>query len=113
MLRHSQTAVIARNEKCSGTFASEPFEAGWAQEAVAFITILDSNAKPATVSGLATIEVSPDGLRWTSGGTTFDVLPGRDQVSMGRIAHFGNWLRLVIELPPQVEAKIIVTLHLK
>jgi hypothetical protein len=113
MLRHSETAVIARNEKCSGRFETEPFEAGWAEQAIAFVTTLDSTAKSVAVAGMATIQVSPDGLRWTDEGTAFAIGLEPNKVSMARVAHFGNWLRLVIELPPTIEATLIVTLHLK
>jgi hypothetical protein len=63
MIRESQTAVIARNERWSGAAATEPYEAGWATEAVIFIRAL---ADAPGLAGMAHVEISPDGMRWVS-----------------------------------------------
>lgn len=110
MLRESQTAVVARNETWTGTVATEPYEAGWAVEAVIFVRALeDAVGTP----GTARIEFSPDGMRWIAEGTTF-ALPGkRDDTTVARVHHFGNWLRVAADLGDGVSLKVIVTFQLK
>ena len=36
-----------------------------------------------------------------------------EQDSCARITHFGNWLRMVTELPADMAMKVLVTVHLK
>lgn len=112
MLRHSHTAVIARNEVWTGSAATEPYEAGWAQEAAVFITSLSSSG---LVEGnrAARVQISPDGMRWIDEGSALDVPAQADGVSAARIRHFGNWLRVVSNMPGASRAAVVVTLHLK
>ena len=42
MLPHNATAVVARNETWTGKSASEPYECGWAREAIVFLRALDA-----------------------------------------------------------------------
>lgn len=110
MLRESQAAVIARNETWSGSAATEPHEAGWAGEAIIFVRALeDAKGDP----GSASVQLSPDGMRWVAEGTTFKLPKRRDEVTFARIAHFGTWLRIAAELPEGASVKVLVTLHLK
>jgi hypothetical protein len=110
MLNESQTAVIARNESWSGTSATEPYEVGWAREAVIFVRALkDATGAP----GQARVEISPDGMRWTDEGSTFALPVRTDEIGVARIAHFGNWLRISADLPAGAELTVLVTLHLK
>ena len=39
-MRRSYTAVVARNEPLAGEWATEPYEAGWATEALFFVRLL-------------------------------------------------------------------------
>jgi hypothetical protein len=110
MIRESQVAVIARNERWSGTAATEPYEAGWAGEAVFFVRAL---ADAPGADGTARVEISPDGMRWVSEGTTFSLPKRRDEVTFARVAHFGNWLRIACDLADNTELTVLVTLHLK
>ncbi len=64
MLPESQTAVVARNETWTGQAATEPYEAGWAREAIIFVRAL----KAAGAAGRAHVELSPDGMNWVGGG---------------------------------------------
>ncbi len=110
MLRESTTAVVARGDVWRGASATEPFEAGWASEAVIFVRAL----KPPTgAMPLAHVEMSPDGMRWMPEGTTFQMPAERDGIAMVRIAHFGNWLRVATDLPDGAETTVLVTIHLK
>ncbi|MCZ6631820.1 MAG: hypothetical protein O7G87_00315 [bacterium] len=40
LLRKSHTAVMERNQIWSGSFETEPYEAGWASEAIFFVRTL-------------------------------------------------------------------------
>lgn len=117
-LRESHVAVIARNETWSaGAAATEPYEAGWASEAVIFVRALEDASGPpggdAGVAGTARVEISPDGMHWVAEGTTFD-LPGRKNgIGVARIGRFGHWLRVAAELPAGVAVKVLVTMQLK
>lgn len=110
MLRESQTAIVARNERWTGRVATEPYEAGWASEAVLFVRAL---AKGKGKPGRARVEISPDGMRWVPEGTSFPLPTRADEVTFARVAHFGNWLRITAALPKGAELTVLVTYHLK
>ncbi len=110
MLTESVTAVVARNETWAGQSACEPYEAGWAREAVIFVRALkDAKGAP----GEARIEISPDGMRWIPEGATFPLPTKTDGIGVARVRHFGNWLRVAADLPSGAEVTVLVTLHLK
>ncbi len=110
MLRESLTAVIARNETWTGASATEPYEAGWATEAVFFVRALKAGkGAPAQ----AHVEISPDGMRWIREGTSLALPTAIDDLAVARVRHFGNWLRLASDLPGDAEATVLVSLHLK
>ncbi|WP_369062102.1 hypothetical protein ABOZ73_07800 [Caulobacter sp. 73W] len=111
MLRESQTAVVARNETWTGSCATEPFEAGWAQEAIFFVRALKAGTGQACQ---AHVEISPDGMRWVREGGVVELpVQDGDGVAFVRVAHFGNWLRLAADLPHDASRTLLVTLHLK
>jgi hypothetical protein len=110
MLPENFTAVVSRNECWRGEAASEPYEAGWAREAIFFVRALKEPVGPPTT---AWIEVSPDGMRWLREGTEFPMPDKRDGVAMARLAHFGNWLRVAAHFDDGAECTVLVTLHLK
>ena len=74
MIRHSLSAVVARNEPWSGKIATEPYEAGWAEEAVFFVRALSASKVPSSVK--ARVQISPDGMNWVDEGTRF-AMPSR------------------------------------
>jgi len=110
MIRRSHTAIVERNVRWTGAFASEPYEAAWASEAVFFIRTLE----PAKLHPKATarVQLSPDGMVWTDEGTTVP-LSADPGVSFGRVRHFGGWLRLAGELRQGETVTVIVYLVLK
>ena len=110
MIRESQTAVVARNERWTGAAATEPYEAGWAKEAVIFVRAL---ADATGTAASARVEISPDGMRWAPEGTTFALPTRRDEVTFARVSHFGNWIRIAADLPEGATVKVLVTYHLK
>ena len=110
MLRESCSAIVARNETWCGAAATEPYEAGWALEALVFVRALeDAVGTP----GLAHLEISPDGMHWLAEGTRFAMPAKRDQTTWARVRHFGNWLRVSTTLDDGVSVKVLVTLQLK
>lgn len=110
MLNESQTAILSRNARWSGHAATEPYEAGWAREAVIFVRALkDATGSP----GEARVEISPDGMRWIPEGSVFALPKKADEVTAARVKHFGNWLRVAADLPGGADVTVLVTLHLK
>jgi hypothetical protein len=108
-MRHFYTATLERHTTISGNFATEPFETGWASEAIFFVRI-------ETLTGLemddvknvdAKIQISADGIHWIDEGTAFET-----QHSCGdyfiRCQHFGGWLRLLGNIHGHAE----LTIHL-
>lgn len=70
----------------------EPYEAGWAREAVAFVCIHQATDPSARL--LVELETSPDGLRWTSLVPLQELSPSG--VHRIRGEGFGNWLRATL-----------------
>ncbi|AMJ63194.1 hypothetical protein [Bosea sp. PAMC 26642] len=110
MLPENLTAVVARNEIWTGESATEPYEAGWAKEAVVFVRALK---EPKGALPKARIEISADGMHWAPEGSEFALPGAKDAVVFQRVAHFGNFLRVAASLPTGAEIVVLVTLHLK
>lgn len=106
-LRENTTAVVFRGETVGDGGASEPYEAGWAAEAMIFILAMDEGS-----GGAVSVQVSPDGMHWADEGTEIAV-PAEGEVAFARIAHFGNWLRLEARVPAGGTRRIHGTLHFK
>ncbi|MBZ6079014.1 hypothetical protein [Microvirga puerhi] len=109
-MRTSMSAIVARNETWSGDAATEPYEAGWAQEAIIFVRSLKTPAGP---QGRARVEISPDGMNWVWEGTEIPLPDRKDAVTFARVSHFGTWLRLAATLPESSTNTVLVTIHLK
>ena len=110
-MKESHSAIVARNEPWQGTAATEPYEVGWAREAIVFIRALDVSGDSGNAA--ARVQLSPDGMRWVDEGTHFP-LPARvDAVTFARVREFGNWLRVSAELPDGCVLKVLVTIALK
>jgi hypothetical protein len=106
MIRRSYTAVVERNVEWHGSFASEPYEAGWASEAIFFIRALRGMSNGAK----AKVQITPDGMHWCDEGTAVTV-PDEGGMSFCKVSHFGTWLRIVGETDSPVT--VLVTLSLK
>ncbi len=109
MIRQNYTAVVERNSTFSGEFASEPYECGWASEAIFFIRKLEASG--AEVGATVHVQISPDGMRWCDEGTALCLTDA--EVDFVRVKHFGNWLRLAGTLPQGAALRAIVALSLK
>ncbi|MDI6025350.1 hypothetical protein QBK99_03920 [Corticibacterium sp. UT-5YL-CI-8] len=110
MLPENITAIVARNERWSGEAATEPYEAGWAREAVFFVRALK---QPLGRAPTAWVEISPDGMRWVREGTELAMPAEKDGISVARLSQFGNWLRVATRFDEGAECTVLVTLHLK
>ena len=110
MLPENITAIVARNEVWSGMTATEPYEAGWAREAVIFVRAIKAPKGP---QPLARVEISPDGMHWIAEGTEATMPVDRDGIALMRVAHFGNWLRVAADFADGSESSVLVTMHLK
>jgi hypothetical protein len=106
MVKRSHTAIIEKNVTWQGHFETEPFEAGWAAEAVYFIRSLRGDGGNAW----ALLQISADGMHWVDEGVRI-ALPHEGRTTFGRTVNFGSWLRLVGEAERPVT--VIVSLALK
>jgi hypothetical protein len=111
MLAHSTTAIVARNDLWRGEGASEPYECGWAREAIVWVRAMDLSGDLRGVH--ARIQISPDGLRWFDEGTALALPTAVDGIGFARVREFGNWLRVAVELPKGVSIKVLVTITAK
>ena len=85
------TAAVEQRKDFTDAFATHPMEAGWAGEALFFITAEKVSGDAPLLS--AKVQVSVDGVNWLDEGTEFPPIsrPGHYFV---RVHHFGGWLRL-------------------
>ena len=94
-LRQVQTAFVQDQFDVRGSFETEPYEAGWASEAIAFVYVRSAPA-PApdgqTPSLRIRAQISGDGRRWID-DEAFPPITGAGSYRL-RLTHFGNWLRL-------------------
>lgn len=110
MIRESAHIVVERNTIWKGEASSEPYEVGWAKEAVLFVQVLApvEHQEPPQVR----VQLSPDGIRWCDEGTRFALPSSPDEVAHARVANFGGWLRLAVSMEDR-SARVLVSLHLK
>jgi hypothetical protein len=112
MLPENALVILARNERWQGRAMTEPYECGWAREAVFYVRALAVDGMQ-DGRAFAQVQVSPDGLRWVDEGTSV-VLPSQaETMEIAKVSHFGGWLRLAAELAPGAALTVIVSLHLK
>ena len=106
-MRQSHTAIVERNVHWSGDFSTEPYETGWAGEAIFFIRSLAGESRGDT----AAVQISPDGIHWCNEGTIVHLPSRQGGMTFGRVTTFGGWLRLLGRC--QKELTVLVTLALK
>lgn len=109
-MRAFQTTVLERKTAVQAGFATEPYETGWASEAIYFVEVHEQSGAALT----ARVQVSPDGIRWVDEGAAHVELPSSG-LAYVRVAHFGGWLRLVLaaaDADNAADANARVTIHL-
>jgi hypothetical protein len=112
MLAHNTTAIVARNDVWTGASASEPYECGWAREAIVWIRAMGAPA--GDLRGIqARVQISPDGIRWFDEGGALALPAAEGEATFARVREFGNWLRVAAELPKGASLKVLVTITAK
>ena len=106
MIKRSYSAVVERNSEWQGAFSSEPYETGWASEAIFFIRSLQGSGD----GSAAKVQITPDGMHWCDEGSTL-ILPEEGETTFCKVSHFGNWLRIAGDTKTPI--KVLVTLSLK
>ncbi|MYE27486.1 MAG: hypothetical protein F4X87_09820 [Chloroflexi bacterium] len=109
-VRRSYTAIVERNVLWQGEFASEPYEAAWASEAIFFVRALRGKAAIATK---AYVQISADGMHWVNEGTTIEFPQKAGQVTFCKVKHFGGFLRIRGKTPRDTSIVLLVSLALK
>ena len=107
-MRHCITVPLERHKDLSNCFATEPYECGWASEAIFFVRVQELAGEGATLT--AAVQVSADGIHWADEGTALSPMTAAGD-SFVRVKHFGGWLRLAGRVDG-VEARMNVMIHL-
>lgn len=107
-MQTTYTSVLARRERITSDYATLPYEAGWASEAV-FFTQVEGAHPDLRIS----TDISPDGITWLPLGAP-RTLGADESIAENRLTVFGNWLRLRIEGASEEQpARVLVHLNLK
>jgi hypothetical protein len=109
MIRQNYTAIVERDRVFERDFLTEPYECGWASEAIFFIRKLSQEGDFA--GSVVNVQISADGMLWCDEGTTIALT--NEVVDFVRVKHFGNWLRLSGVLPVGAKMRIVIALQLK
>jgi hypothetical protein len=111
MMRNFNTVVLERLKFFHADFATEPYEAGWASEALFFIRVHSLEGSDPVLH--SRVQISADGIEWIDEGTSFEPID-REGNYFIRVKHFGGWLRLASVLDgEQPEIKLTIQLALK
>lgn len=101
------TSTVEQRKEFSAAFTTHPMEAGWAAEAIFFITVKDVTNHPVIQ---ANVQISVDGVNWVDEGTAFEPMDQQGQYFV-RVSHFGGWLRLRGDVEG-TDASCKLTIHL-
>jgi hypothetical protein len=108
-MRQFMTAVLETFRELDASHTTEPYEAGWATEAMFFVRIHEAS-EPLAMK--ASAQISVDGLSWVDeGAVERQFATGMDTIV--RVRHFGGWLRLALEVAPGNRSKASIWLVLK
>ena len=107
-MKHSITQPLARHKEIRGQFITEPYETAWADEAILFIRIQESDGEQAQLEAYP--QISADGIHWVDEGSRFPPMSGPG-VWFLRLSHFGGWLRLCCDAHND-QARFQVMIHL-
>ncbi len=89
-MRNSVMVVLERLKDVGVDFATEPYEVGWAAEAVFFVRIEEPSPEDSIVR--SRVQLSADGINWVDEGSSL-TSEGLGTTFV-RVSHFGGWLRL-------------------
>lgn len=105
-MRTFHAVVLDRLRETAADFETEPYEVGWANEAMFFVRIHEGSAAARMSSA---VQVSTDGINWADEGSTIE--SAGEGVNFVRVRQFGGWLRLHNVVRPGA-APMVVTVHL-
>jgi hypothetical protein len=107
-MRQFHTSVVERREHFVGRLASQPYEAGWASEAIFFVKFerLEGPSDGITL----VVQIAADGIDWIDEGTIIGPIRSIGTYHV-RVRHFGGWLRVVADLGDP-GGSCIATVHL-
>ena len=107
-MQTTYTSVLARRLRIDGDFATLPYEAGWATEAVIFVQSEGEHPKLELA-----VEVSPDGINWIRRGSPVE-LGVEHAIAEIPVTTFGNWLRVTVRgSTPGTPSRVLVHVNLK
>ncbi len=110
-MKRSFTAVIERNATHTESFVLEPYECGWASEALWFIKVIEVTGKDTSIKVRG--EISPDGLFWCDSGKEALKITKTGLYPLS-LRDFGHWLRLTCTLKgKKPKVKLMIYLSLK
>jgi hypothetical protein len=89
-MQQNNTSVLARRVVVDGDFATTPYEAGWAREAVVFVQVQGDHPDLVVAT-----EISPDGINWIRRGAAV-TLSSDAGIAELSLSEFGNWLRVTV-----------------
>lgn len=110
-MRNFNTVVLERLKYFQQGFETEPYEVGWASEAIFFIRVHSMEGSRVVLT--PQVQISADGIEWVDEGTELEPI---DQVGnyFVRVSHFGGWLRLAADIAgKKPDLKITIQLVLK
>ena len=108
-MREAYTAVLCRAEAWAGTAYTEPYEVGWAGEAIVFVRAVETDGG----GGELALCISPDGSNWVDEGTTLPLPRASGEVTFAKLDRFGHFVRFRARMPEAPAARFMVTLALK
>jgi hypothetical protein len=107
-MQTTHTSVLARRVWIESDFHTQPYEAGWAREAVVF-TQVEGEHPDLTI----TTEISPDGITWLPKGEP-QVIAASERIAATALTVFGTWIRVSITgATERQRARVLVHLSLK
>ena len=79
----------------TGRFDTNPYEAGWADEAIFFIMVEKIKGEPVFTGQ---VQLSQDGVNWTDDGSSPVTFSGMGMHLIKVQPNFGNYLRLAVNI---------------
>jgi Domain of unknown function (DUF6385) len=109
---NTYTAVVERAQPVVGRHFTEPYEAGWAQEAVVFVKVRDGLGADGELR--AWIQVSPDGIEWVDHGAALPTPLRGTSLGAIPVQNFGDWIRVGLACSdPEATVRVSVYVSLK
>ena len=107
-MRNFHTVVLERMKYFSHDFETEPYEAGWAKEAIFALRVHQISGSKVAMD--SRVQISVDGIEWMDEETHFPTIRDSGNYFV-KVSHFGGWLRLACEIKGE-NPNIRLTAHL-